>query len=278
MEQEKLTEPLTTLQSSLLQQFTGHNTPTHAEILAAQGDIISAHCLANLNCLGYRVDPDVVSILMNVYDDLEINTVPDRDTSYLFAAFLSSSILCTASGAVNMSNGRVDEAFQNWYLSIGMYTVAYAMNAYSKGAHVDRTKKWLEDHWPPVYSNAALQKAREEAFKEGEKESSLRRVKQNLTVAIEHIIPAESDNTEEILEEIRAAQSILQRATNRLLTQKELDFLVLIRNNFSYRHDDLYYAYMSESDQWFLNLLVDEYERREYPVGFVVKKPKAVGS
>ncbi|MBP7967382.1 hypothetical protein KAZ66_03845 [Candidatus Woesebacteria bacterium] len=273
METESYDYVLPDDKKTFVTKFVGEAYPTHAELLAAQGDVISAESLATLNDMGCRVDPDVVAVLSGVYADIEMQRRnPSEKATYLYAALVSGSIGCVGFGVASAFEGDIDHAYSSFYTAVGLYTSAYMLNRLDDNTHAARMNEWLTDHWPPVYSPAGLKRAELEGYLRGRIQGTLEHIKR----------VSEQKEDEEVRPDLEIpllvfnVATILDAAQYRFLSREELTTLQTVKNAFSKGYIDLYYINFSDPEIQMIDLLVHEYETGTYPIDFQFEMPEQV--
>ncbi len=252
-------------------KFVGEAYPTHAELLAAQGDVISAESLATLNDMGSRVDPDVVAVLSGVYADIEMQRKdPSEVSTSLYAALVSGSMGCVGFGVASAFEGDVDRAYHSFFTAVGLYTSAYILNKLDNNTHATRMNEWLTDHWPPIYSHARLRRAEVEGYLRGRIQGSLEHVKSLSQQKDDEVVRPNLDIPLLVFD----VAEILDAAQFRFLTQKELTTLQSVKNAFPKGYIDLYYINFSDTEIQMIDLLVHEYETGAYPIDFQFEMPE----
>ncbi|CAN5162040.1 hypothetical protein BH09PAT2_BH09PAT2_09650 [soil metagenome] len=293
--------PTTTFKTELISKFTDHTrtTPTHAEILAAQGDILSANDMATLNDLTRNnpmINTDVVGVLMDNYDYREVQPVENPLAAPLFATFAAQSLIKIAGVFKNMHYQENTDA--NAELAITYAALAAAVNYYYHGTPASITKEVLSLHCPPVYSPKALEQARREGAR-GSHMFSARMMNEGLEKlrkAIQQNIVSEQEtfdksvykslndeveyhSIEELYNNFGTSDEseislkigvILRHAEKRFLNVSELEMLRKAKSLMDIRGiADWYFCQEGQNQLEMLNLLVDEYESGEYPLDFM---------
>lgn len=274
MEYEQHEYIVSQAQSEMIEKFTGTCFPTHAEILVARGGILTPEAIEELQKNGCRVDMDTVAVMMNIYEDRLKDEVPDQKATLIYATLATGALLSSGMGIAAAMNGNTNEAYTAWYTASGMGAAAYALNAMDEKIHARRVEQFLENHWPPVYSPAALEKAKQEAFLQGKREQSQARVQRNVLQQVRALHSSIEDITiEKSIQEVSyflVINSIMEKAQSRFLTEQELQVLKSGVGDITPEKVDLYHINMGVPNFEFMKLLVNEYEQGVYPVGFIV--------
>lgn len=151
-------ERLRSLQSQRIHQFTlgQRSAPTFPEYQAATGMLTQHEMELYYEQTDRTIfDPDVVAIVEGLYDDLPIDTQSDV-LSLIGSLAVTQTCIQLALAMVNHQLGSEEAATVNVEFATELALIAATVDLFNNGATVNRTKDFVLNHCPPVYSPHAL--------------------------------------------------------------------------------------------------------------------------
>lgn len=266
LEQNEYT--ITQYQKEKIHTFVGSPYPTHAEILAGKQNTIPNEALIDLKERGVRVDSDVVAVLMDIYGIEEIPEEPIKELTMLYAALQVGALLSASRGVVEAANGYPEDAFTQWYISVGMYSISYAMNVLSQNKHRERLDKFLRAHWPPLHSSQALQDAYLKGYLKGRTERDKNHIVELLNKQSKNELAGEQRPDMLIFLQILQGDQILEDAQTRFLYEYEMLTLEDIYSHMQGDNRDVIYTHFGDHQCELITMLVSEYRSGSYPLGY----------